>query len=165
MKKYKPKRRQFFFGGNTRLGTEVERIPKKISTPVENTTNAKTNTEDLNGDGKVNSADALIVLKQDNPNYTPTVEPKTNTTMPDANPRLREGTEGRGPLGGRTDTENTTEKEREEHDIKEDELQREIQKDEKYLYRVGKEDGVFKTMCISLNNFEVIRKKYFLFED
>lgn len=61
--------------------------------------------------------------------------------------------------------DNTTEKEREEHNIKEEELQKIIQSGEKYLYRVGKEKGKFKTMCISLRNFEIIRKKYFIFED
>lgn len=61
--------------------------------------------------------------------------------------------------------ENTTKEERLDHDIIDEELQKEIKKGEKYLYRVGKENDVFKTMYISLKNFEIIRKKYFLFED
>jgi hypothetical protein len=40
-----------------------------------------------------------------------------------------------------------------------------IRDGEKYLYRVGKEKGKFKTMHISLHNFEVSKKKYSLFKD
>jgi hypothetical protein len=40
-----------------------------------------------------------------------------------------------------------------------------IKASEKYMYRVGKENGKFKTMHISLTNFEIIRKHYFLFSD
>lgn len=61
--------------------------------------------------------------------------------------------------------ENTTAEEREKCNIKEDDLKRNIEKGEQYLYRVGKENDKFKTMSISLNNFEIIRKYYFIFED
>ena len=44
-------------------------------------------------------------------------------------------------------------------------LQKIIKKGEKYLYRVGKEDGEFKAMTISLSNFEIIRKNIFVFMD
>lgn len=48
---------------------------------------------------------------------------------------------------------------------KEKNLKKLIKKDEKYLYRVGKENGKFKTMHISLYNFEIIRNKYTIFID
>ena len=44
-------------------------------------------------------------------------------------------------------------------------LKKIIKKGEKYLYRVGKENKKFKTMHISLYNFEIIRKKYQIFND
>jgi len=47
---------------------------------------------------------------------------------------------------------------RQKLDIDEDKLQKIIHKGEKYLYRVGKQDGEFKAMTISLSNFEIIRK-------
>ena len=45
--------------------------------------------------------------------------------------------------------------------INDNNLQKIIVEGEKYLYRVGKENGEFKTMCISLSNFETIRKNVF----
>lgn len=47
---------------------------------------------------------------------------------------------------------------RQKLDIDEDKLQKIIKEGEKYLYRVGKQDGKFKAMTISLSNFEIIRK-------
>ena len=44
-------------------------------------------------------------------------------------------------------------------------LQQVIKEGEKYLYRVGKENGKFKYLCFSLTNFEIIRKYYYLFSD
>lgn len=44
-------------------------------------------------------------------------------------------------------------------------LEKTIKKNEKYLYRVGKENGKFKTMHISLHNYELIRNKYYIFND
>jgi hypothetical protein len=43
------------------------------------------------------------------------------------------------------------------------ELAKIIKAGEKYLYRVGKKNGQFKDVCISLHNFEIIRNniKYF----
>lgn len=35
-----------------------------------------------------------------------------------------------------------------------------IHKDERYIYQVGKENGKFKTMSISFENFEIIRKHF-----
>ena len=49
--------------------------------------------------------------------------------------------------------------------IEDDKLQKIIKEDEKYLYRVAKQDGKFKYMCFSLSNFEIIRKHIFLLED
>jgi len=49
--------------------------------------------------------------------------------------------------------------------IDDDKLQKIIKGGEKYLYRVGKENGKFKAMTISLCNFEIIRKNIFLFTD
>ena len=44
-------------------------------------------------------------------------------------------------------------------------LQRIIVGGEKYMYRVGKENGKFSAMTISLANFEIIRKHIFVFSD
>lgn len=49
--------------------------------------------------------------------------------------------------------------------IEDDKLQKIIKKGEKYLYRVGKEDGKFSAMTISLANFEIIRKHIFVLTD
>ena len=58
--------------------------------------------------------------------------------------------------------ENTTAEEREKLGITTDDLQKVIEKGEKYMYRVGiDDDHKFDTMYISLKSFEVIRKKYF----
>lgn len=54
---------------------------------------------------------------------------------------------------------------RKELDIKEDQIQEFIKKDEKYIYRVGKENGVFKTVSISINNYKIIRKHYKYFKE
>jgi len=59
--------------------------------------------------------------------------------------------------------ENTTEKERIKYGI--NKLQKIIKAGEKYLYRVGKENGEFKAMSISLSNFELLRKHYFKLSD
>lgn len=40
-------------------------------------------------------------------------------------------------------------------------IKKKINKGEKYMYQVGKEKGKFKVMCISLENFELIRKSFF----
>jgi hypothetical protein len=50
-------------------------------------------------------------------------------------------------------------------DIKDEDLQKIIKAGEKYMYRVGKEEGKFKAMCISLSNFEIIRKHIFVLTD
>lgn len=44
--------------------------------------------------------------------------------------------------------------------IKDSDLQEIIRKGEKYLYRVAKENGKFKYLAISLNNFKIIREHY-----
>lgn len=49
---------------------------------------------------------------------------------------------------------------RQELSIKDSDLQKIIKEGEKYLYRVGKENGKFKYMAISIKNFEIIRKHY-----
>lgn len=60
---------------------------------------------------------------------------------------------------------NTTLEERLKLNINDIELQEFISEGERYMYRVGKENGIFKTMHISLKNFEILRKKYFIFKD
>jgi hypothetical protein len=61
--------------------------------------------------------------------------------------------------------ENTTEKEREELNINLDNLKTTIKKGEKYMYEVGKfglkKNKGFEVKYISLENFEIIRKKIF----
>ena len=59
----------------------------------------------------------------------------------------------------------TSKEERRKFNISKEKLQKIIRKGEKYLYRVGKEEGKFKTMHISLPNFEIIRKNYFKSSD
>ena len=55
--------------------------------------------------------------------------------------------------------EETTPKQREEAGVIEDDLVKEINRGDKYLYRVGKENGKFKALHISITNFEIVRKK------
>jgi bifunctional DNA-binding transcriptional regulator/antitoxin component of YhaV-PrlF toxin-antitoxin module len=54
---------------------------------------------------------------------------------------------------------------REKLGIDDNKLQKIIKKGEKYMYRVGKEEGVFHAMTISLSNFEIIRKYIFVLTD
>ena len=61
--------------------------------------------------------------------------------------------------------DNTTLEERKNWKINTGELQRTIKAGEKYIYQVAKERGVFKIMCLSFKNYEIIRKKIFKFED
>lgn len=61
--------------------------------------------------------------------------------------------------------DNISEEKRTELGINDDDLQEVIKEGEKYMYRVGKENGKFKYMSISFRNFEILRKYYFLFED
>lgn len=61
--------------------------------------------------------------------------------------------------------DNTTPEERKELKINLRELPRHINKDEKYIYQVAKESGVFKIMCICFENYEIIRKKMFKLAD
>jgi len=60
---------------------------------------------------------------------------------------------------------NTTEDERKELGININELQRVIKSGEKYIYQVAKEGKEFKIMCLCFNNYAIIRKKLFKFED
>lgn len=60
---------------------------------------------------------------------------------------------------------NTTKEERKKCGIDDNKLQKIIKIGEKYLYRVGKINNEFKTMCIALSNFEVLRKNYFKTSD
>jgi hypothetical protein len=53
--------------------------------------------------------------------------------------------------------ENLSEEERTKRGLTENELEKNINEGETYLYRVGKEDGVFKTQYYNLKNFELIR--------
>lgn len=61
--------------------------------------------------------------------------------------------------------ENTSKTKRITFGIEEDKLQKIIKKGEKYLYRVGKQNGKFKAMTIALSNFKIIRKYYSLFDE
>ena len=54
---------------------------------------------------------------------------------------------------------------RKELSIDDNKLQKIINAGEKYLYRVGKENGKFSAMTISLSNFEIIRKHIFVLTD
>lgn len=54
---------------------------------------------------------------------------------------------------------------REQLGIDDSKLQKIIKEGEKYLYRVGKENGKFSAMTISLCNFEIIRKHIFVLTD
>ena len=54
---------------------------------------------------------------------------------------------------------------REQLGIDDKKLQKLIMMGEKYMYRVGKENGKFSAMTISLANFEIIRKNIFLLTD
>lgn len=61
--------------------------------------------------------------------------------------------------------DNTTPEERKELKIDVKELQRTIKKDEKYIYQVAKDNGVFKAMYLSFNNYRIIRKYIFGIDD
>lgn len=61
--------------------------------------------------------------------------------------------------------DNTTAEERMEWKIIARELQKEIKAGEKYIYQVAKENGVFKTMCLCFENYEIIRKFIFKISD
>ena len=61
--------------------------------------------------------------------------------------------------------DNTTTEERIEWKINARELQREIKKDEKYIYQVAKVHGEFKAMCLSYSNYAIIRKFIFGIDD
>lgn len=56
--------------------------------------------------------------------------------------------------------ETLSSEERKNLGIKDSDLQEFIKEGENYLYRVGKENGVFKTKSISIKNYEIIRKYY-----
>ena len=61
--------------------------------------------------------------------------------------------------------DNTTTEQRKEWKINARELQREIKADEKYIYQVAKEHGVFKIMSMSFENYAIIRKHIFGIDD
>jgi hypothetical protein len=61
--------------------------------------------------------------------------------------------------------DNTTPEKRKEWKINTKELQRIIKEGEKYIYQVAKDNGVFKAMYLSFNNYKIIRKHIFKLED
>jgi len=61
--------------------------------------------------------------------------------------------------------ENTSEEERQEWGIDVRELQREIRAGEKYIYQVAKEGELFKIMSMCFDNYRIIRKHIFGFDD
>lgn len=60
---------------------------------------------------------------------------------------------------------NSTLNERKKYNYCDDEIQKIIKKGEKYIYQVGKENRIFKVMCISFKNYEIIRKMFFGYND
>jgi hypothetical protein len=60
---------------------------------------------------------------------------------------------------------NSTPEEREKWGIVDNELQRVIKKNEKYIYQVAKDGEKFKDMCLCFTNYAIIRKKIYKFED
>jgi hypothetical protein len=60
---------------------------------------------------------------------------------------------------------NSTPEERLEWDINVNDLQKIIKEGEKYIYQVAKMGKEFKTMCLCFENYEIIRKNIFKFED
>ena len=60
---------------------------------------------------------------------------------------------------------NSTSEERNEWGIKDSEIKRIIYAGEKYIYQVAKEGKEFKIMCLCFENYAIIRKKIFKFED
>lgn len=60
---------------------------------------------------------------------------------------------------------NSTEEERKEWKIDLNQLQRIIKKDEKYIYQVAKEGKEFKILCLCFENYAIIRKYIFEFDD
>lgn len=61
--------------------------------------------------------------------------------------------------------ENTTEEQRVEWGIDISSLKSTIQPNEKYIYQAGMEEGVFKTMSSSYENFALVRKFIFGIKD
>jgi len=61
--------------------------------------------------------------------------------------------------------DNTSVEERMEWRINLKELQHIIKSGEKYIYQVAKEGKVFKAMCLSFSNYEIIRKYIFRIDD
>jgi len=61
--------------------------------------------------------------------------------------------------------ENSTEEERVSWGISTNELKKTILPDEKYIYQAGLEDGEFRTMCSSFDNFALVRKYIFGIKD
>ena len=51
----------------------------------------------------------------------------------------------------------TTPEEREKFGLKDSDIVKVINAKDRYLYRVGKENGKFKALHISIHNFEIIR--------
>jgi len=61
--------------------------------------------------------------------------------------------------------DNTSVEERKEWRINLKDLQKTIKKGEKYIYQVAKDSGMFKAMCLSFNNYRIIRKHIFGIDD
>jgi len=61
--------------------------------------------------------------------------------------------------------ENSTKQERKMWGINDNDLQQIIKIGEKYIYQVAKEGKEFKTMCLCFENYKIIRKHIFGFED
>lgn len=60
---------------------------------------------------------------------------------------------------------NSSPEERNEWGIKDSEIKQIIYAGEKYIYQVAKEGKEFKIMCLCFENYSIIRKKIFKFED
>lgn len=60
---------------------------------------------------------------------------------------------------------NSTKEERLKWCINDNELQREINVGEKYIYQVAKEDKEFKIMYLCFTNYQIIRKNIYKLDD
>lgn len=61
--------------------------------------------------------------------------------------------------------DNSTKEERLSWEIDDCTLQMIIKEGEKYIYEVGKENGIFKTMSICFDNYAIIKKYICLFDE
>ncbi len=61
--------------------------------------------------------------------------------------------------------ENSTKEQRKEWGIITENMKKTILPNEKYMYQVGKEMGIFKAVCCSIENFALVRRYIFGIKD